>query len=132
MLSAFPTKIIKGIRMRQMIAVTIPEDGLISAAMGSGIPLTTSKSGILRMAAAIAGGMSKDEARQYASTTRKDHSLETGPKQVIAEAPDELISLLDARYENRAFGIRVGIGMMAGLSRKQAESWARMHVGRCE
>lgn len=114
----------------RFVAATVPEDSLFSAAMGSGLPLTTSKSGMLRVALAVAGGIEVSEARQYAMGTRKDQHLDTGPKQIIAEAPEEIIQLADERYDNRAFAIRVGLAMLAGLNRKRAESWAEMHRGR--
>jgi hypothetical protein len=114
------------------IGATIPEDGFTSAAMGLGLPLSTAKSGLFRAALALVCGKTKDEAREYASSIPRNRNLGTnGNFHATGVVPEDLLEAAELAMENadRAYIVRVGMGMAAGLSRKQAESWARMHRG---
>jgi hypothetical protein len=114
------------------IGATIPEDGFTSAAVGLGLPLTTSKSGLFRAALALVSGKDRNAAREYAASVPKNRDLGSdGNFHATAVVPDELLAEAERAMSgaDRAYIVRVGFGMAAGLTRKQAESWARMHRG---
>jgi hypothetical protein len=108
------------------IAVTIPPHSLSIAAAKLGLPRNTSKSAILRIALALGKGMSREEVLSYARP--RASNLEIPVQKIVSfDAPAELISESD---KNRSFLVRVGLGLAAGMTRKEAEAWARMPSGR--
>jgi hypothetical protein len=118
--------------MAVTIGAPILEDSLSSAALGLGLPLTTSKGGIIRAGLAIFAGKSRDEARRYAASKEANLGSE-GITFTTALVPEELLSDAEQRLsdeDSRAFAVRVGLAMAAGATRKQAESFARLHAGR--
>lgn len=120
--------------MAVTIGAHIPEDGLSSAAIALGLPPSTSKGGVIRAALAILAGKTRDEARQYAVSSAKDHNLGSdGTIFTTALVPEELLEQAEQAIpgnSNRAFAVRVALAMSMGYGRKQAESWAKLQVGR--
>lgn len=111
-----------------MVGADIPEDSLSSAAFGLGLNLSaTPRIGVVRAALALFHGQSRDAAREYAQSSRKSKLGSDGKDFVAGKVPEVLADTGDTE---RAFAIRVGLAMAAGLTRKQAESWARMQRGR--
>lgn len=113
----------------RMIGAVVPEDSISSAAMGLGVDLASvTRSGVARAALALFHGMPKDEAKQFVRPNDKKARLGSDGQDFIGfRAPDELIDVGD---HERSYAIRVGLAMAAGLTRKEAESWAKMSRGR--
>jgi hypothetical protein len=107
--------------MSVRIDARVPEHSLPIAATFLGIR-GSSRAGIIRTALALFQGKTPAEAISYADGGRdvNTHGL------VGAMVPDELVPT----DVNKSWAVRVGLGMAAGLSREQAESWARMDRGR--
>jgi len=107
-----------------LVGATIPEDTMAHAAyglLGSRFD-QASRSGLVRAALALYKGANRDQAISYAQRTARLGS--EGQDYVTAKVPDELAQV-DCE---RAYAIRVGLAMAGGLSRKQAESYARNMV----
>lgn len=118
--------------MAVTIGAHILEDSLSSAALGLGLPLTTSKGGIIRAGLAIYAGKTRDEARRYAASKETDLGSD-GVTYTTALVPEELLNEARERLsedDSQAFAVRVGLAMAAGATRKQAESFAKLHPGR--
>lgn len=120
--------------MAVTIRAHIPEDGLSSAAIGLGLPPSTSKGGVIRAGLAILAGKSRDEARRYATSTPDNHDLgSNGTIHTTALVPEDLLAQAEnalPNNNNTAYAVRVGLAMAMGYSRKQAESWAKLPTGR--
>jgi hypothetical protein len=115
--------------MAVTISADIPEDSISSAAFGLGLDLANvSRSGVVRAALALFQGMSKAEARGYVQPKREKPARLGSQAQdfVTAIVPDELANVGEG--VQRAYAIRVGLALAAGMSQKQAESWARMTI----
>jgi hypothetical protein len=102
-----------------MVGADVPRNAVSSAAMGLGT-LNASRSGILRAALALFHGADTSRAREYA--VGKAARLESNDQDWLNGAvPDEFA---DTGEVQRAYAIRVGLGIAAGMSREAAEDWA--------
>jgi Arc/MetJ-type ribon-helix-helix transcriptional regulator len=110
---------------QRLVGTTVSDGALKFAAQELGLTFAPSKSSLIRMALALASGsMTVDEAKEL---VEPGSNLESG--KVTAFVSNDLIKLTDARYNNRAFAIRVGLAMTAA-SRERAEEWAALtHPG---
>lgn len=118
----------KGNGRMPIISADIPEDSLSSAAFGLGLNRSqASRSGIVRAALALYHGHDRETAREYIiPETKKNSRLgSNGQEQVTADVPEDLATVEGV---TRAFALRVGLAMAAGLTRKEAENWAKMTV----
>jgi hypothetical protein len=108
------------------IAADIPEDSLACAAVGLGQDISrVSRSGLVRAALSLYHGHTRDQAKSYIVLGQNPAQLSSkGQDRVTAVVPEELAQV----DGERAFAIRVGLAMAAGLGRKEAETYARMHV----
>jgi Lsr2 len=112
---------------RVAVSATIPQDILPGAALGLGVSLhSTPRTDLVKAALALFQGKSRDEARELIDS-RKYQLGGDGPQYVVARVPQELA---DTGNAERAYAIRVGLLMAGGLSRREAETWARMTRGR--
>jgi hypothetical protein len=84
-----------------------------------------SRAGIVRSALALFHGRDRAEAARFANSDAKLHDAESGREHIRATIPDDL-----PVPENQAWAVRVGLGMAMGLSRTQAEKWAKIDQGR--
>jgi hypothetical protein len=113
--------------MSVMVGGTIHQYGVRHAAYGAGLPLDTPKSGIIRAALAVASGMGITDAIQYAKDDRATDSRDA--TFIAGRVPDDLVEKVDAKYDNRSYGLRVGMAMLAGMDRAEAEAFAHMAKG---
>lgn len=111
-----------------IISADIPEDSLSSAAFGLGLNRSQiTRSGVIRAALALYHGNDRETAREYVTPpSQKSARLGSeGQEQVSADVPEHLANV---EGTTRAHAIRVGLAMAAGLTRKEAENWAKMSV----
>jgi hypothetical protein len=100
----------------------------MSAAYGLGIHQgNPPKVGLLRAALLLFKDESRiEEARALAGASAKPAELtSTGYAKVTGEVEQDLA---DTGGVERAYAIRVGLAIAAGLPRDAAEDWAKMHV----
>lgn len=110
------------------VSADLHADMLSSAAVGLGLDIgSTPRIGLVRAALALFHDMPRAEAKNYAQASRKSRIIADGKDFVAGEVPDELADVGDTE---RAYAIRVGLAMAAGLPRSKAESYANMHKGR--
>jgi hypothetical protein len=110
------------------VGADVPEDSLSSAAFGLGLNREkVSRSGVIRAALALFHGNDKDTAREYATPKNQTQLGSNGQTFVTAQVPEDLADTGDTP---RAYAIRVGLALAAGLSRKEAENWAKMVVNK--
>lgn len=110
--------------MATRVGATIDPLSVPIAAARLGIR-NASMSGVVRAALALFHGHENDEAIKYAIGENKRFN-DTGPGHIVAQVPDELAK---GCGDNRSFAIRVGLGLAMGMSRQQAEHWAKMPTG---
>jgi len=108
--------------MTTKISATVESYSLPVAATLLGIR-GASKSGIVRTALALFHGHDRVEAVKYAYANRSEADADSGHERVVADIPDELTVT-----SNPAIAVRTGIGLAMGLSRTQAEQWAKSSI----
>lgn len=120
----------KRIEMSQVsVWARVPEDLWAMAGIHQGLPPSTPKSGIIRMALAVFHGQRPNEARMLAQAmTGNNQSLDAVEVPNFAcKLPDELADLADTPDGMpRSMAVRIGMAMLAGYSRERAEAYARM------
>ena len=101
------------------------------AGIHQGLPASTPKSGIFRMALALYHGLNVKDARELAHPMpRKEQNLATannGKTDFSCKVPEELGKLPDD--VNHSYAIRVGMAMCLGYSREDAERYAQLPHG---
>ena len=108
------------------VGAYVAEDSLSSAAFGLGLDVANvSRSGVIRAALALFHGYDRNEAREYVQSKRNARLGSDGLDWARAKVPEEFADTGDT---NLSMAIRIGLAMAAGLSRKQAENYARTVV----
>jgi hypothetical protein len=118
--------------MVKPVSAHVPEFGLSSAAIGLGLPVTTSKGGIIRASLAILAGKSRTEAISYVESGGTNN-LTMKQSRIVAEIPEELLVQAEQAMEgntNKSYMVRVALAMAAGFSEEQARDYAYMERGR--
>lgn len=110
--------------MPRRISATVESFSLPVAATMLGIR-GAGRGAVVRSALALFHGHDPITAVKYANYGQDIPDGDSGHEYVQAVVPDELVPA-----ENQSYAVRVGLGLAMGLSRPQAEQWARIPTGR--
>lgn len=107
-----------------VIAAHIPAHGLTNAAIGLGLPPSTSNGGVIRAALAAMAGRDRSEVERLANPPKRKNSNMGNAGRITADIPEDLASEVLANSANKSATVRQALALALGWDSEAAEEYA--------